>query len=48
VNVGYHWGGGTPDRFFRGVVDEIQIFSRALSAAEIQAIFHAGSAGMCK
>ncbi|MFI5398627.1 MAG: LamG domain-containing protein [Candidatus Binatia bacterium] len=51
VNVGYHWdawGSGAPGRFFRGVVDEIQIFSRALSLAEIQAIFHAGSAGVCR
>lgn len=31
-----------------GVVDELQIFNRALSSAEIQAIFNADSAGQCK
>lgn len=33
---------------FAGSIDEIEIFDRALSAAEIQAIFDAGSAGKCK
>ena len=31
-----------------GLIDEVEIFNRALSAAEIQAIFNAGSAGKCK
>ena len=35
-------------RFFRGKLDEVEIYNRALSAAEIQAIFNAGSAGKCK
>ncbi|MBI4516928.1 MAG: LamG domain-containing protein, partial [Deltaproteobacteria bacterium] len=47
VNIAFAWGGGTPQRFFRGVVDEIQIFQRALSAAEIQGIFGARSNGKC-
>ena len=34
--------------FFKGLIDEVQIFSRALSPTEIQAIFNAGSAGKCK
>lgn len=34
-------------RQFQGVMDEVQLFSRALSAPEIQAIFNAGSAGKC-
>jgi hypothetical protein len=34
--------------FFNGQIDELEIFSRALSASEIQAIFNAGSAGKCK
>lgn len=34
--------------FFEGLVDEVEIYNRALSAAEIQAIFNAGSAGKCK
>ena len=31
-----------------GQIDELEIFKRALSAAEIQAIYFAGSAGKCK
>ncbi len=31
-----------------GLLDEVEIFNRALSAAEIQAIYQAGSAGKCK
>jgi hypothetical protein len=31
-----------------GIVDEVAIFNRALSASEIQSIYAAGSAGMCK
>lgn len=33
---------------FVGILDEIEIYSRALSASEIQAIFDAGSAGKCR
>ena len=33
---------------FPGQVDEVVVFSRALGLSEIQAIFNAGSAGMCK
>ena len=33
---------------FNGLIDEVEIFNRALSAAKIQAIFAAGSAGKCK
>jgi RHS repeat-associated protein len=31
-----------------GLVDEVEIFNRTLSAQEIQAIYNAGSAGKCK
>lgn len=43
-------GGWTGDgnNFFEGLIDEVEIFNRALSAEEIQAIFLAGSAGKCK
>ena len=34
--------------FWTGLIDEVEIFDRALSASEIQAIFNAGSAGKCK
>ena len=33
---------------FIGLVDEVQIYNRPLSESEIQAIFNAGSAGVCK
>ena len=36
-----------PDRFYKGLIDEVEIFDRALSASEIQAIYTAGSAGKC-
>jgi hypothetical protein len=31
---------------FDGVIDEVQIFNRALSASEIQAIYNAGKVGV--
>jgi uncharacterized repeat protein (TIGR01451 family) len=34
--------------FFHGLIDEVQIYNRALSQAEIQSIFLAGSAGVSK
>ena len=34
-------------RYFNGLIDEASIYNRALSAAEIQAIYSAGSAGKC-
>lgn len=36
------------NNFFAGQIDELEIFKRALSAAELNAIFSAGSAGKCK
>lgn len=41
-------GGTVIDQRFDGLVDEVEIFDRALTAAEIQAIFDAGGAGKCK
>lgn len=37
-----------PGNHLDGLIDEVDIYNRALSAAEIQAIFNAGSAGKCK
>ncbi|MCK4823424.1 LamG domain-containing protein, partial [bacterium] len=34
--------------YFDGLIDEIEIFNRALPQSEIQAIYNAGSAGKCK
>ena len=36
------------DRFFGGEVDEIGVYNRALSEAEIQSIYNAGSDGKCR
>lgn len=36
------------DISFNGLVDEFDVFSRALASTEIEAIFDAGSAGKCK
>jgi hypothetical protein len=33
---------------FRGDIDEVELFGRALSAAEVQSIFNAGVSGKCK
>ncbi len=45
LRIGSGYLGG---RFFKGDIDEVEIFDRALSASEIQAIFDAGAAGKCK
>jgi hypothetical protein len=37
-----------PAAFFHGLIDEVEIFDRALSASEILAIYNAGSDGKCK
>jgi hypothetical protein len=36
------------NRFFKGLIDEVHIFDRALSLIEIQDIYLAGAAGTCK
>lgn len=36
-----------PSAFFHGLIDEAEVFNRALSASEIQAIYDAGSVGKC-
>ena len=41
--------GGTSDgRNFNGLVDEVEVFNRALTVTEIQGIYQAGSFGKCK
>lgn len=35
-------------RTFNGVIDEVEIFNRALTQGEIQSIYNAGPAGKCK
>lgn len=41
-------GGAWPRDRFNGLIDEVELFNRALSTSEIQAIFNAGSSGKCK
>lgn len=48
VNIGAWWGGGFFQRHFKGLIDEVEVFSRALTADEIAAMYEAGSAGKCK
>jgi len=46
-----HWrafANDFPKYPFFGEIDEVEIFNRALSATEIQAIYNAGNAGKCK
>jgi hypothetical protein len=51
VNIGRVEGfnaGSQPDFHFRGLIDEVEIFGRALTPQEVGAIASAGSAGKCK
>ena len=48
VEIGRSWGGGIPTRFFRGLIDELAYYNRALSSNDVAAIFNAGAAGKCK
>src|SRR5262249_48597037 len=41
-------GGDTFGEFTKGIIDEAQIFGRALSDAEILSIYQAGATGQCK
>jgi hypothetical protein len=46
--IGTGNSGGGLTHFFDGIIDEVEIFYRALSNSEIQAIYAAGPAGKCK
>jgi hypothetical protein len=46
--IGAVFTGGGIFEHFAGLIDEVTIYNRALSAEEIAAIFNAGSAGKCK
>jgi hypothetical protein len=48
ADVGIGNGVGALDNGFPGLIDELEFFNRALSAAEVAALFNAGSAGKCK
>ncbi len=42
VHIGMWWGGGTAARFFNGLIEEVRIYNRALSADEVSANYQAG------
>jgi|GEM_PF-6336656 len=44
LRIGSGFGNG---RFFKGEIDEVEVFSRALSASEVQSLYNASSAGKC-
>lgn len=48
--TGNDWriGGSAWSGYFDGLIDEVEIFERALTQSEIQSIYDAGSAGKCK
>ena len=48
LSLGRYDGPGTCKLSYTGLLDEVEIFDRALSADEIQDIYLAGSAGKCK
>jgi hypothetical protein len=41
------WPSTPSSYYFQGAIDEVSIYSRPLTATEIQAIYNAGSAGKC-
>lgn len=46
--IGALGGGEVIEQLFAGLIDEVSIYNRALTAEEIAAIYTAGSAGKCK
>ena len=46
--IGAGDAGGVARQFSNAVIDEVEIFNRALDPGEIQSIYNAGSAGKCK
>jgi hypothetical protein len=47
VYLGLRPAGGGGPTYYNGALDEVSIYNRGLAAAEIQAIYAAGSAGKC-
>lgn len=48
LRIGRHSPNTVLDTFFKGLIDEVELFNRALSTTEVQSIFLAGSRGKCK
>jgi hypothetical protein len=47
IGGSYSVAGGFAGQYFNGLIDEASYYNRALGAAEIQAVYNAGSAGKC-
>jgi hypothetical protein len=50
ISIGATVGGGAPGQFispFKGKIDEISVYNRALTSDEVQALYSAGAAGKC-
>jgi hypothetical protein len=47
VEIGWLFNGPANNYFFKGIIDEVELFNRALTADEIQSIYHAAAAGKC-
>src|SRR5207237_5756907 len=45
ISIGQRAGGQYP---FQGLIDEVEVFSRALTDAEVFSIYSAGSSGKCR
>ena len=41
--IGNRWGGGASDAFFLGLIDDVRIYSRALSAADVLRLYQIGA-----
>jgi uncharacterized repeat protein (TIGR01451 family) len=47
MQIGVRRSGVTNGRIYKGAMDEVEIFNRALNTSEIQSIYNAGSTGRC-
>jgi|CZKU01.1.fsa_nt_gi hypothetical protein len=47
LGFGHNYGSGATNRAFVGLIDEVSIYNRALTATEVKALYMAGSAGKC-
>ena len=48
IKIGQESAAGEDPEFFNGLIDEVELYKRALSAEEIATLFDAGGAGKCK
>jgi len=41
LEIWFRWGWGTDQRWYKGIIDEVRIYNRALSDEEIKALYEA-------